>query len=63
MSVEGEGAALAFLSVSVGFCRSKVRARLLRLCRYLSHFVGQWRERGKGAVRDTSIVFNLLKKR
>ena len=52
VSVEGEGEAFAFLSISVAFCR-------------------QWRERGsgaavergKGAVRGTNIVFNLLKKR
>ena len=37
----GESAALAFLSISVALCRSRVRARLWCFCRYLSHCVGR----------------------
>ena len=60
-------------SVFVGICRimSVEGCEALAFCRYLSHFVDQWRERGsgaavergKGVVRGTNIVFNLLKKR
>ena len=48
VSVESESTAMAFLSITVALCRSRVGARLWCFCRYLSHYVGRGGERGFG---------------
>ena len=48
VSVEGESAALVFLSVIVALCRSRGSEWLRNVCRYLSYYVGQEWERGFG---------------
>ena len=63
MSVEGESAALVFLSVSVAMCRTRVRVRLWNVCRYLSHCVGQGGECGFGMFVDICRIVSVERER